>query len=230
MPSVGDITAIVNEFVQSDEGKEVVAEQGYGFIGGRPRREVAAEYEKIAESFLKDVQIAYASVLTRSSSKEHPGTSLLSYGMFRTMELYDIKISNAKGTVEINITLPSDLLYRPSLEGFEYGYNNYVSEYMVGKRRKKMIVSQRAKKRTGKFTGSGIDDIFALISQGYKNHGSARINARGLRGLWDGNPGGGDRITYALPQRQGTPFVPDVAAKYEMMYPGLVINYPPEWG
>lgn len=216
LPSDSAIIDAVKSYVDSDVGQQDMVARGF-------RMYTREELQQIGQSFLTDIEAAYRSVLTHSASTKNDGSSVLSTSVFRTMPEIKVSISNKNGTASVIIYFPDDLLFRPSLEKYEWGYVNSMTEYKVGRRYKKMIESRRVRKGTGEYTGSGIKDIFALITHGYP-----RIR-HSVSGLWDNNPRGPDRITYALPQRTGTPFVPDVVEKYKTLYPNVDIIYPAEW-
>lgn len=216
LPSDGAIADVIKSYVNSDVGQQDMAAQGFGTY----TREAL---QQIGQNFLADIEAAYRSVLTSSASTRNDGSSVLSTSVFRTMPEIKVSISDKNGIASILIYFPDDLLFRPSLEKYEWGHVNRMTEYKVGKRYKRTIESRRVRKGTGEYTGAGIKDIFALITHGYP-----RIR-HAVSGLWDNNPRGPDRVTYALPQRTGTPFVPDVVEKYKALYPNVDIIYPAEW-
>jgi hypothetical protein len=208
---------MVNEYVQSDDGRADIEEQGFA---ERTRKEL----EDIGLQFYRDINSAYASVLTRSRAGTGGSDALLGPSSWRMLPEIKVTISKKNGTATITLRYPADLLFRPSLEKFEWGYNNWMEERRVGGRWKREIMSKRIRKGTGQFTGPGIKDIFALVTHGYD-----RIR-HPVSGLWHDGPDGDNKITYALPQRTGTPFVPSIVAKYEALYPNVTILYPAEWG
>ena len=216
LPSNGAIADAIRSYVNSDVGQRDMAERGFGTY-------TREQLQQIGQNFLADIEAAYRSVLTKSASKGNGGSSVLSTSVFRTMPEIKVSISDKYGTASILIYFPEDLLFRPSFEKYEWSHVNRVTEYKVGKRYRKMIETRRVRKGTGVHTGPGIKDIFALITHGYP-----RIR-HSVSGLWENNPRGADRITYALPQRTGTPFVPGVAEKYKELYPDVDIIYPAEW-
>lgn len=225
LPSNGAIVSMVSDYIKSDAGQRDMAERGFSTYS---REELYA----IGQNFLMDIDAAYKSALVQNAASRHArvsasttndGLGLLSTSVFRTLPEIKVSISEKSGEAAILIKISEDLLYRPSLETYEWGYHNWIEERKVGKRYRREIQSRRIRQGTGNHTGPGIKDIFALITHGYP-----RIR-HAVSGLWENNPRGADRITYALPQRTGTPFVPDVEAKYKELYPNITIFYPDEW-
>ena len=109
------------------------------------------------------------------------------------------KVSHTKNGDKVNINFSDHALYRPSLVG-----------------------------RNGKPTGSGVNDIFALITNGTSKQ--ARVY-----GYWtyydDVSEGytGDEGWTRAWLPRRGKPFIEAIIKHYEAANPGLKITYPPNW-
>lgn len=79
----------------------------------------------------------------------------------------------------------------------------------------------------GGFTGEGIRDIFALISNG------TTYNTSRPAGYWtyndQGSYGTNGAFAHALNPRKGKPFITNIIKKFETANPGLKITYPSEW-
>lgn len=109
------------------------------------------------------------------------------------------KVRHTKNGDKVNINFSDHALYRPSLVA-----------------------------RNGKPTGEGINDIFALITNGTSKQ--ARVY-----GYWtyydDGSKGytGDEGWTRAWLPRQPKPFIEAIIKHYEAVNPGLKIEYPPSW-
>ena len=108
------------------------------------------------------------------------------------------KVSHTKNGDKVNINFSDHSLYRPSLVG-----------------------------RNGKPTGGGVNDIFALITNGTNKQ--ARVY-----GYWtyysEGMGYGAEETwTRAWLPRRGKPFIEAIIKHYEAANPGLKITYPPNW-
>lgn len=109
------------------------------------------------------------------------------------------KVRHLKASDKVSISFSSHALYRPSLIG-----------------------------RNGKPTGEGINDIFALITNGTGKQAK-------VYGYWtyydDVSEGytGDEGWTRAWLPRIGKPFIQKIISKYESLYPGIEIDCPPEW-
>ena len=113
---------------------------------------------------------------------------------------------------KVRIAIPPSLLRRESLIGV---YNDGGEKYRP--------------------TGDGIDDIFALFTQGW--HASNYVY-----GAWDDayaewgerrfhHNGGNDRSWIrSRKDYPGNPFIATVVNRYMAEYPGLTITYPSAWG
>lgn len=108
------------------------------------------------------------------------------------------KVSHTKNGDKVNINFSDHALYRPSLVG-----------------------------RNGKPTGEGINDIFALITNGTNKQSR-------VYGYWtyysEGMGYGAEETwTRAWLPRRGKPFIEAIIRHYEAANPGLKITYPPNW-
>lgn len=108
------------------------------------------------------------------------------------------KVRQTKDGYKVNINFSEHALYRPSLIG-----------------------------RNGKSTGSGVDDIFALITNGTSKQGK-------VYGYWTYYSkgmgyGAQENWTRAWLPRHPKPFIEAIIKKYEAVNPGLKITYPPSW-
>ena len=108
------------------------------------------------------------------------------------------KVRHLKAADKVSISFSSHALYRPSLIG-----------------------------RNGKPTGKGINDIFALITNGTgkqaKVYGYWTYYSEGM------GYGAEETWTRAWLPRIGKPFIQNIISKYESLYPGIEIDCPPEW-
>ncbi len=108
------------------------------------------------------------------------------------------KVSHTKSGDKVNINFSDHALYRPSLVG-----------------------------RNGKPTGSGVDDIFALITNGTNKqarvYGNWTYYSEGL------GYGAETTWTRAWLPRRAKPFIEAIIKHYEAANPGLKITYPPSW-
>jgi len=109
------------------------------------------------------------------------------------------KLQHLKSGDKVNISFSSKALFRPSLMN-----------------------------RNGQPTGSGINDIFALITNG-------TTKKTNLYGYWTYYDDWAKSFTLetnwtrAWLPRQAKPFIEQIIKQYEAAYPGLKITYPPEW-
>jgi len=108
------------------------------------------------------------------------------------------KVRQLQDGYKVNIIFSDHALYRPSLIG-----------------------------RGGKSTGNGVDDIFALITNGTDRQGK-------VFGYWtyysEGMGYGGEELwTRAWLPRRPKPFIEAIIKHYEAVNPGLTISYPPSW-
>lgn len=108
------------------------------------------------------------------------------------------KVSHTKNGDKVNINFSDHALYRPSLGG-----------------------------RNGKSTGGGVNDIFALITNGTSKQ--ARVY-----GYWTYYSEGmgysaEETWTRAWLPRRGKPFIEAIIKHCEAANPGLKITYPPNW-
>lgn len=205
IPDASAFQDIVKAFSKTKECQEVIQEQG-----GYPTRDRKTLME-IGERFLADVEAGFKASMTSDNMMYAQADASISVG-----------ISKKTGTQTINIRFPDAYLFRPSFEKVEPRRETNVHDYRDPKGKwQRTYYYTTYQHPLGEYTGSGINDIFALITSGYSG-----LKARPY-GLW-GGPGIVTAAPY--PQRQGTPFVPAVVAKYEAMYPDVKIEYPPEWG
>jgi len=115
------------------------------------------------------------------------------------------KVSHTKNGDKVNINFSDHSLYRPSLWA------------MTSK-----------KHSSAGYTGSGVKDIFALITNGTSKSGD-------VYGYWtyydNGTQGytGDTNWTRAWLPRRGKPFIEAIIKHYEAANPGLKITYPPSW-
>lgn len=78
-------------------------------------------------------------------------------------------------------------------------------------------------------TGSGVYDIFGLLTQGYSA-------SNYTYGIWVHNDGtditdeGSDGIIRSLKSRQGSDFINKVIEKYRVMFPDITFRWPKLWG
>ena len=108
------------------------------------------------------------------------------------------KVSHTKNGDKVNINFSDHSLYRPSLVA-----------------------------RNGKPTGEGINDIFALITNGT----SKQARVYGYWTYYSEGMGYGaeENWTRAWLPRQPKPFIEAIIKHYEAAYPGLKISYPLNW-
>ena len=102
-----------------------------------------------------------------------------------------------------------------------------VSEIKVPENGVLTILVSPEKDAAGKPTGEGINDIFALITNGTGKQ--ARVY-----GYWtyysEGMGYGAEETwTRAWLPRRGKPFIEAIIKHYEAVNPGLKIEYPPNW-
>lgn len=164
------------------------------------------ELVKIGEQLEHDIYTAFIGALKSGESEGYQYAPKVTVG-----------ISKQTGTRTINITYGPGALYRPSMEIAERKVDYNVFRTKVGKKWKNVLSPYSYWKGTGEYTGGGIDDIFALVTSGY----SAK---KAVSGLWR------SEYHHSLKNRKGKSFVPGVIEKYKAMYPGVTIEYPPEWG
>lgn len=115
------------------------------------------------------------------------------------------KVRHLKASDRVSISFSSHALYRPSL----------------------WAMTSKEHSSAG-YTGSGVKDIFALITNGTSKSG----NVYGYWTYYDSGTQGytGDtNWTRAWLPRIGKPFIQKIINKYESLYPGIKINCPTEW-
>lgn len=186
IPSASFFEGILSEYALSDDGREEL---------GLPKKYTSDELHEIASSLASEINSAFLSSISSSGSKAPS---------------FSISVSEENQSAEIEFN--SGDLFRPSLEIPEY--DEY--ETKNGSSARRMVLISGAPRGSGKYTGGGVKDIFALISHGYTIHGHPV-------GLWRG------KFTRAQQIRQPSPFVSAVAKKYESKYVGLHVYYPSEW-
>lgn len=94
--------------------------------------------------------------------------------------------------------------------------------------RPSLWASSSEKYPTAGYTGSGVKDIFALITNGTSKSG----NVYGYWSYYDTGEKqyvGNEGWTRAWLPRRGKPFIEAIIKHYEAAYPGLKITYPPNW-
>ena len=164
------------------------------------------ELVKIGEQMEHDIYAAFIGALRTGDSQGYQYAPQVTVG-----------ISKQTGARSIQIKYGPGALHRPSMEVAERKVSYNVIQTKIGKKWTNVFSPYTHWQGTGEFTGGGINDIFALITSGYSA-------SKAVSGLWRGG------YHHSLKSRTGTPFVPGVVAKYEAMYPGVTIEYPPEWG
>lgn len=115
------------------------------------------------------------------------------------------KVRHLKAADRVSISFSSHALYRPSL-----------------------WAGSSEKYPTAGYTGSGVKDIFALITNGTSKSG----NVYGYWSYYDAGEKqyvGNEGWTRAWLPRIGKPFIQKIINKYESLYPGIEIDCPPEW-
>lgn len=75
-------------------------------------------------------------------------------------------------------------------------------------------------------TGGGIDDIFALVTQGYSTHKRVFGFWADLDG-WERDDYGG--VTASLTHREPNAFLSETIQKFQTMHPDVEVQYPDEW-
>jgi hypothetical protein len=123
-------------------------------------------------------------------------------------------IKRADNTWSINLSISEMHLFRPSMHHREGGY-----------------------------TGSGIDDIIALITNGYTtsvgfygywvdwSYEMGYVNKPGTRRVNKGSDVGEKSVLIPIKRhRDPEPFIDRVVHKFNIKYPSVLVKFPVEWG
>lgn len=183
----------------------VNSDEGRAALGLSPAY-TRQELVKIGEQLEHDIYAAFIGTLKSGESEGYQYAPKVTVG-----------ISKKTGERTIKLTYGPGALHRPSMEIGERKVSYNVFQTKIGKKWTNVYSPYSYWVGTGEYTGGGINDIFALITSGYSA-------SRAVSGLWRGE------YHHALKTRKGTPFIPGVIEKYRAMYPGVTIEYPPEWG
>ena len=215
MYSKATIDAMIKQWIESPSGIQRMKAIGVGIY-------TPEEMLEIGEKLKTDLIMAFL----------HAQTSGL--GFFDT-EAVNVAL---EGDSQVKITFSPNALKRKSLmyvprRGESWDSRKTYYSYKSGKRREKKL----SKSNIG-YTGNGIRDVFALFTQGWHAHGY-------VYGSWEDAYQTGihswNEHTHFTSRKYGVtirsrkdypgnPFVSQVIGTYIAKYPGLKINYPPEWG
>lgn len=194
--SNAELNVMINKFLKTTEGRRVAKEQGAS-VGYTD-----SELVRLAEELKSMITRAFISI--QHQRNKHFDDSAVKIQAIRENR------SNTEGDKYIRISYPSKTLHRYSLVALDQS------------------------NRSGKLyegselyhTGKGVDDIFALITQGY--------NARSrVYGYW-ADTEGWERddyhgLTASLRSREPNAFLSETIERFKSRHPDVEVSYPDEW-
>lgn len=203
MLTQADVDAIIQAWSRSPAGREYLKQEGVGIYTPQEMQAIANELRLAIISAFISIQSIGGGFRLRATSIEQTGENTLS------------------------------IVYGPSAlrrESLMHSYDPKYSTFRSFDKEKGKLV----KKRTNKgHVGNGIDDVFALFTQGWHAHTY-------VYGSWQDAqqhdfvghvPRTHDRQSIrSRKDYAGNSFILDTVTHFEAKYPGLTIKIPTEWG